>query len=339
VFLAESIVHAVDPFALDFGGGFGIRWYGLSYAAGFLVAWVVLRWFARTGRTPLTPVQVGDLLTFIIVGVVVGGRLGDVLFYHRHLLVKFGGEFPFWGVLEIHRGGMSSHGGIIGVLVACVLYARKAGVPALHVTDLAAFAAPPGLAFGRLANWINGELPGKVLPASMQADPPWWSVKYPNEILDPSFARLGELATRGELAPIVAQAAARGEDLGGAIVRACYGGNRDAIAAVAPYLTAHYPNNFIQAATDGIGLGAAMLLAWLRPHRPGVVSGWFLVAYGLLRLGSESFRMPDPEVFTIGPLTLPMQLSALMVLVGATIVARSARRPGPSYGGLIRNGA
>lgn len=335
MFLAESIVHTVNPFAVDFGGGFGIRWYGLSYLAGFLVAWAALRWLSRHDRTPLSIAQVGDLLTYLVAGVIVGGRLGDVLFYHQSLLWKFGGSFPFWGVLEIHKGGMSSHGGIVGVIVACTLFARKIRVPALHVTDLACFAAPPGLAFGRLANWVNGELPGKALPASMQGDPPWWSVKYPEELLSPEFTRASELTALPAVQPLVAKAAGIGDSLVDVVYRACYSGSRDVVEQVAPLLTARYPNNFIQAATDGLGLGLAMILVWLVPRKPGVVSGTFLACYGALRILSESFREPDDGVFRLGPLTLPMLLSVAMIVAGLVLVAVCARRPGPAFGGLL----
>lgn len=336
MFLAESIIHTVNPFLIDFGGGFGIRWYGLSYLAGFLVAWLILRWLARHGRTPLSDAQVGDLLTYLVVGVIVGGRLGDVLFYHQSLLWKFGGSFPFWGVLEIHKGGMSSHGGIVGVIVACVVFARKCRVPWLHVTDLAGFAAPPGLAFGRLANWVNGELPGKPLPASMQGEPPWWSVKYPEELVTDGFARSSELAELPAVKALAARAAATGDSLADVVYRACYAGNRELVEQVAPLLTARFPNNFIQAATDGIGLGLAMLLVGLVPRKPGVLSGTFLATYGVLRIASESFREPDEGVHSIGPLTLPMLLSLGMVVAGLALVAACSRRPSPAFGGLLR---
>lgn len=331
MFLAESIVHTVQPFAIDFGGGFGVRWYGLSYAAGFVAAWLIIRLLARSGRTPLTPPQIGDLMTYLVVGVIVGGRLGDVLFYHQSLLWKFTGTFPFWGLLEIHKGGMSSHGGIIGVIVACILFARKQRVPALHVTDLACIAAPPGLALGRLANWVNGELPGKALPAAMQVDAPWWSVKYPEEVLSPDFARMAELAQLPAVRALASRAATTGESLAETTYQACYSGNRELVEQVAPLLTALYPNNFIQAATDGIGLGLAMLAVAIVPRKPGVASGAFLAAYGALRLFSESYREPDTGVLTIGPFTLPMLLSLGMLAVGAEIIRRARRGPIPPY--------
>jgi len=181
--LAESIVHVLDPFVFEFADGIGPRWYGVSYALGFVAAWLVLRWLARTGRTPLRPEQVGDYITWCIVGVVAGGRLGHVLLYDRGLLWTFSSSPPWWEVLAIHRGGMASHGGILGVILASALFARRNGFAPLAMIDTAAFITPPGLMFGRLANWVNGELPGKALPGAMQAAPPWWSVKYPEEAL------------------------------------------------------------------------------------------------------------------------------------------------------------
>ena len=170
--LAESMVHTLDPFVFRITDTFGPRWYGVSYALGFVAAWLVLRWLSRTGRTPLRPELLGDFITWCIVGVVVGGRLGHVLLYERDILWTFSSSFPFWEVLAIHRGGMASHGGITGVILACVLFARRHGIAPLAVVDTSAFIAPAGLMFGRLANWVNGELVGKVLPASMQASPP-----------------------------------------------------------------------------------------------------------------------------------------------------------------------
>ena len=79
--LAESLLHTCTPFALRFGGNFGIRWYGLAYAAGFFTAWLLMRWMAATHRSPMTKIQVGDFLTWAVMGVIVGGRVGHVVFY------------------------------------------------------------------------------------------------------------------------------------------------------------------------------------------------------------------------------------------------------------------
>jgi phosphatidylglycerol:prolipoprotein diacylglycerol transferase len=263
----------------------------------------------------LRPALTGDFITACILGAVVGGRLGHVLLYDRELLWKFSTELPFWGVLEIHRGGMASHGGIAGVVIACTWFARRHGLPALAMIDTAAFITPPGLMFGRLANWVNGELPGKVLPAAMQANPPWWSVKYPEDAI---------------VAATTPEAYQRASELS----RLAYAGDTQALVEIAAMVPARYPNNFIQAFTDGPVLMAVLVLAWWAPRRAGTLTGTFLVGYGLLRNVSESFREPDPGVFRIGPLTTPILVSIAMVVLGVVVIARSARSDGPLLGGL-----
>ena len=312
--LAESIVHHLDPFVFEISQGIGPRWYGVSYAMGFLVAWLVLRWLARTGRTPLPAALVGDYITWCIVGVVVGGRLGHVLFYDRELLWTFTDKVPWWELLAIQRGGMSSHGGVIGVVTASILFARRHGIGRLAMVDTAAFITPPGLMFGRLANWVNGELPGKLLPQAMQANPPWWSVKYPEEAIS--------LATTPD-----AQAHARH------LVAMAYAGDDASISEVAKLVPAHYPNNFIQAATDGPALMLLFVLVWWRPRRAGALTAAFLIGYGLLRNVSEAYREPDHDVFTVGPLTAPMLLSMLMVALGVAVLELRPR-DGQLIGGV-----
>ncbi len=331
--LAESIVHSCNPFVVRISGDFGVRWYGLAYAAAFIVGWLLLRWFAKTGRTMLSVAQVGDFVTAIVLGVLIGGRVGHVLFYEPQLLVKFTGDFPFWGLLEIHHGGMSSHGGIAGIAAVCFLLARQWRVPVLHLGDLACFAAPVGVGFGRLANWVNGELWGKPLPEAAQASPPWWSVKFPEEILTQGFAHADEIsklaASRSalHLEPDV--------PIAKALFDACYAGNAAAIAKVAPLLTARYPINFMQAFTDGVILMAVLVIAWLRPRPAGWIFGWFFLTYGVLRLFTEQYRVPDPDIMTIGPITLPMILSGAMSLIGLVTLIAVSRNPA-RFGGLLR---
>lgn len=320
--MLASFVHTMDPVAIAIGP-LAVRWYGLAYMAGFLIGWAILRWLARSGRTKLSADQVGDLLTWLVVGVIVGGRVGHVLLYEPALLLQFGGSFPWWGLLEIHKGGMSSHGGMVGVLVAAMLFARRSRVSVLHVFDLAAFAAPPGLMLGRLANWVNGELPGLPLPASMQAAPPWWSVKYPDEVFSPTFdiSRLDSLSTLVDTSMV---------PLPNAVFNACMAGRTEVITRLEPMLTARWPLNFAQAATDGPLLMVIMVAAWWKPRSAGVVTAWFLIGYGLFRLLSERIREPDPSALNMGRFTTPMLMSSLMAALGAWllwfILRRSARR-------------
>ena len=143
-----------DPVALQLGP-LQIRWYGLMYLLGFAIAWWLGRRRART--TPgWTVQQVDDLVFFSALGVILGGRLGYMLFY------KFGDILaePL-SVLRIWEGGMSFHGGLIGVLLAMVLLARKTDKHFFQVTDFLAPLIPPGLGLGRLGNFINGELWGR----------------------------------------------------------------------------------------------------------------------------------------------------------------------------------
>src|SRR6185295_6836241 len=95
-------LHNIGPFLVQFTPSFGLRWYGLAYATGFLIGWVWLRWMSRRGMTPLSPQRVSDAMLLLVLGVVVGGRLGYVLFYARDLLTDLTSSFPWWGVLRLN---------------------------------------------------------------------------------------------------------------------------------------------------------------------------------------------------------------------------------------------
>ncbi|MGI9370075.1 MAG: prolipoprotein diacylglyceryl transferase [Ruegeria sp.] len=145
-----------------FGMEFALRWYALAYIAGILIAWrmalVALRrpklWPADT--PPMTAQQVEDLLTWIIVGVILGGRLGFVLFYQPAYYL----HNPM-DILKVWQGGMSFHGGLLGVIAAALIFARRYKIAALSLADLVAHTVPPGLMLGRLANFVNAELWGR----------------------------------------------------------------------------------------------------------------------------------------------------------------------------------
>ncbi|MBI5381695.1 MAG: prolipoprotein diacylglyceryl transferase [Opitutae bacterium] len=162
-------VHNLSPFLGPHWGNFGIRYYGLAYVLGFVVAaWLLVR-YARAGRSQLPEAGVADLITAIVLGVLIGGRLGSYLLYD--------GWRTFFAdplaLLRVWEGGMASHGGFIGVAIALVWFARARRIPFLHLGDLIASTAPAGLCFGRIANFINGELWGKI------TDVPW-AVIFPH---------------------------------------------------------------------------------------------------------------------------------------------------------------
>jgi phosphatidylglycerol:prolipoprotein diacylglycerol transferase len=161
----------IDPalFTIELGGfSFSLRWYALAYIAGLLAGWwLMVRLMRRErlwpgARAPMTSDQPEELLTWMVLGVVLGGRLGFVVFYNPGYYL----ENPL-EALAIWEGGMSFHGGFLGVMLGVILYARAKGMPLLQVADAVALAAPPGIFFGRIANFINGELWGRP------TDVPW----------------------------------------------------------------------------------------------------------------------------------------------------------------------
>lgn len=161
-------VHDLSPFLVQFNETFGIRYYGLAYALGFLAAGWLFHRYWRTGRTTLDPNGGIDLVFTLVVGVLLGGRLGYFLFYQATTLRHDPGA-----ILRVWEGGMSFHGGVIGVTAALWWFARRSQQSLLHLGDLVASAAPVGLLLGRIANFINGELWGKVSDVS-------WAVIFPH---------------------------------------------------------------------------------------------------------------------------------------------------------------
>jgi phosphatidylglycerol:prolipoprotein diacylglycerol transferase len=339
--LADSLLHHFDPFAIHFTADFGIRWYGLAYATGFVLAWLLARWFVKSGRSPLTLRDVGDMMFAVILGVLVGGRLGYALFYDRALLTEFSSQFPYWSLFAINRGGMASHGGIIGVIVAVTIFGKRRGVSVLHILDFGALVSTIGLCLGRIANFINAELWGEPLPAKMQSyivgtgptgiAPPWWSVKYPQEIeqwMRSGDERLFQLsALRDALGDV---------DFPMKVINAVRHGDASVISTIKPLLTAYYPSQLIQAITDGPVLALILCIVWLRPRKPGVVGSWFLIAYAIMRIISEVFRQPDAGVALTFGLSRGQLLSAVMLATGCVCLGIACARNVPKMSGLLK---
>ena len=156
----------IVPVALSIGS-LQLRWYGLMYLAGFGLGWLLGRWRASRPGSGWTGPDVDDLLTCVMIGIILGGRLGYVLFYDLPVYINDPME-----IVRIWNGGMSFHGGLLGVLGAFWYFARTRGRTFLEVSDFIAPLIPQGLFFGRLGNFINGELWGKV------SDAPW-AVVFP----------------------------------------------------------------------------------------------------------------------------------------------------------------
>jgi phosphatidylglycerol---prolipoprotein diacylglyceryl transferase len=157
----------IDPVALRLGP-LAVKWYGLAYMAGLLLGWLYVKYLLRRselwpgGGRPFTPEKADDLLLAMTVGVLLGGRLGYVLFYEPHFFANNPLAIP-----AVWNGGMSFHGALIGSIIAMLYFSRRVGANIWSVLDLSAAATPMGLFFGRLANFINGELWGRA------SDVPW----------------------------------------------------------------------------------------------------------------------------------------------------------------------
>jgi phosphatidylglycerol:prolipoprotein diacylglycerol transferase len=186
-----------EVFSIDLGGfSFALRWYALAYIAGFVIGWRLIVAAARSpqlwrgNEAPFSPEQVESLLTWIILGVILGGRLGFVLFYQPGYYLAHPAQ-----ILRVWEGGMSFHGGLIGATLAGVLFARVNGIRPSAIGDSMAMVIPVGLGLGRIANFINAELWGHpttlpwgvVFPGSGGVCPPEWLVvcaRHPTQLYE-----------------------------------------------------------------------------------------------------------------------------------------------------------
>ena len=174
--MSAFIFPEIDPVAIQLGP-LAVRWYGLAYLAGILIGWRYARrlvqnerlWGARA--SPMRAADIDDFLIWLVVGIVAGGRIGYALFYQPgHYLDDPLGFFRLW------QGGMAFHGGLLGTILAMAIFAARRGIPMLSLFDVAAASVTFGLFFGRIANFINGELWGRV------TDAPWGVVFCSNAI-------------------------------------------------------------------------------------------------------------------------------------------------------------
>jgi phosphatidylglycerol:prolipoprotein diacylglycerol transferase len=340
--LADAWLHSLDSILLQIAGSFAVRWYGLAYIAGFVSGWALLRWMSGRGLLALTKMQVTDLMLALILGVLVGGRLGYLLVYEPSLLTEFSASPPWWGALAINRGGMASHGGIAGVIIATWWFGRRVKAPWLHVLDATALVAPIGLFFGRIANFVNGELLGKIVAAPGEPGP-WWSVRYPQELLTrhaPTLTRAQEDRLYGLLAPYHMPGE---EDLGPAIQRMLAALHRggasasDLVRDLPLVISARHPSQIYQAVAEGLIVLAALWIVWARPRKPGVVGCWFLIVYGLGRIATEFWRLPDDQfaVQRIAGLSRGQWLSVAMVVAGLIVLPIVSRRGVERMGGWL----
>ena len=286
-------------FEIDLGflgwGKFPIRWYALAYIGGLLIGWRYALALAKRanlwgGTSPATKDDIDDLLFYATIGTILGGRIGYILFYQLPYSWEYTMQNPL-SLLKIWEGGMSFHGGAIGVALAIVLIARRRGLKLLSIGDIAASVIGIGLFIGRGANFINAELFGRHTDSK-------WGMIFPegNAGGTPSaydWANGNWVYTQNEMP--------------------------------------RYPSQLFEAVLEGlIPLILISILIWRFKalKRPGLVTGIFLILYGVGRSIAENFREPDQFVAGL-PLDLSMGqiLSAPMWMAGAWLIWAALKKP------------
>jgi phosphatidylglycerol---prolipoprotein diacylglyceryl transferase len=287
---------AIDPIAVAVGP-FAIRWYALAYIVGLIIGWRYCLMLA--GRAPklVGRQDIDDFLVWATLGVVLGGRIGFVLFYN----LPYYTDHPLQ-MLELWHGGMSFHGGALGVTVAIILFARSRKLSIFALSDIVIEAIPIGLFFGRIANFINGELWGRMTDVS-------WAIIYPGgavsaDAVPPALRGLCQSVTFAD--------------------------------GSAGFNCPRHPSELYEAACEGVLLFLLLLYAEHRGarRRPGIETGIFLVGYAVARMSGEFFRQPDVQLgflFFLGDFGITMgQLLSIPVLIGGVLVILWARRTAPA---------
>jgi phosphatidylglycerol:prolipoprotein diacylglycerol transferase len=310
--LLEIDFPRIDPVALDLPGPLDVRWYGLGYLAGFGVAYVILRRLAERGFLRMEPDAAGDLITALVLGVILGGRLGYILFYDFDSFLENPAR-----IIRIWEGGLSFHGGLLGVIVATWWFTRRHRIPFFNLGDGLALAVPFGILFVRLANFINGELYGRVASPDVP-----WAMRFPT---DP---RALELLGAGRM-PMRERERA---------IEAAY--ESGLWARVQEQVPLRHPSQLYEAALEGLALGLILWTVYAVARKRGVrlpdgtYGGIFLLGYGTFRSVVELFRQPDAQFrdandalgTVLGPLTMGQTLSVLMIVGGVAILVWSWRR-------------
>ena len=273
-------------------GPFPLRWYALAYIVGLLLGWryanhLVQRksLWPQTGSA-MTKDDIDDFAFWAMVGVMAGGRFGYILFYQLPFDPGRLLEDPLF-IFKTWEGGMSFHGGLIGVALAMFFVARARKIPLLSLADVAAAATPIGLFLGRIANFINAELYGRPTDAP-------WAMVFPERYGDEWVYALPDGRSVGSIVAV-------------------------------------HPSQLYEAALEGLVLFIILAVAvWTFKalKRPGLVTGLFLLGYGLARTFVENFREPDAHIGFLpgGFITMGMLLSAPMFIGGAWLILRSRNK-------------
>lgn len=300
-------LHILDPFIFRLWDNVGPRWYGLAYVLAFICGFALLSRFSKRGYLDLSPSAVGDFITWTaLFGVMVGGRLGYVIFYRPEMLRE-----PL-SILRVWEGGMSSHGGMLGVVLFTLYYARRHKLTWTNLGDNLVVAVPIGLFLGRCANFINGELYGRIASVS-------WAMQFPKELLEPANAAEAEraLAACQQIDPSLSSIEA--------IVEAVRT-NPGIATVLRGILTPRHPSQLYEALLEGAVLFAILWFVRTRVRTPnGFLTGLFMICYAIFRIIVEYFREPDAAM--IGMFTRGQFFSFFVVVLGIGFIVTARRHP------------
>ncbi len=311
--------HKLDPFLIQFSGNYGIRWYSLAYIAGAVFAYFIGIYLIKKGRIQLDVDKLMDAVGTGALGAVLGGRLGYCAFYRPDLFVSFDISFPYWGLLKIHEGGLSSHGGIIGFLLFQALFAYRHKLSFFSLMDLGSIAGAAGIFLGRIANFINGELYGRIVEGTT-----WLAVRFPSELYlwasQPSLYK-EQLLSLKKLLPVLQPLpqdpvgipksyvwenwvvqAVEGDFISSRKVSHICGlivenAHQEFVQKhLEPLLFLRYPSQLYQSLLGGLATFLIICLFWLTPRKAGVIALVWASSYLLFRVFTEFYRQPDSHI-------------------------------------------
>ena len=323
--------HQLDPFLIHFYGNIGLRWYSMAYILAVFFAYFAGQYLIKKDRLQIPLNKLMDSIFFGAMGAVIGGRLGYCLFYMPGLFVSFDGSFPYLGVLKVYEGGMSSHGGILGFLVSQILYAYRHKLSFFSLMDLGALSGAFGIFLGRIANFINGELYGRVVEGSS-----WLMIRFPSEVLlwasQPDLYKkqllsLKEIASSIDTTLVkvsspdiwiewVNKASLSPDSVYSSYVSYISqlifqsAGQSSVKELLEPLLPLRYPSQLYQSFFGGLLPFIFISLFWIKPRKAGFMSLVFIISYLFFRVFTEFYRQPDHHIgFQLFDLTRGQWLS------------------------------
>jgi phosphatidylglycerol---prolipoprotein diacylglyceryl transferase len=298
-------LHDLDPIIFRIYDNVGPRWYGLAYVLAFISSFLLFFWLAKHGYADLSVTKVGDFITgAALFGVIIGGRVGYVFLYNPEML-----RAPI-SILRVWEGGMSSHGGMIGLLLFTLYYAHRHNISWRNLGDNLVVTAPIGLFFGRCANFINGELYGRATRVP-------WAMQFPKELLDHPTEANRAIASCTAIDPSLTTAEA---------IVASVHRQPEVATTLRSILTPRHPSQLYEAFFEGVVLFAILWFVRTRTRQPnGMLTGLFFICYAIFRIVIEYFREPDATL--IGPFTRGQFFSFFLIVIGASFIAAAKMHP------------